>query len=87
MNKVKTEAFLSIPACSGGISLSKLLEEIESEFSDKVEITTYRGRHELFKEYHLTAAPAVVIGGLVRIMGLCPSKESLIASLREAKLN
>jgi len=30
------------------------------------------------------AAPAVVVGGLVRIMGVCPSKESLISALREA---
>ena len=36
MNKVKIEAFLSIPTCSGGVSLSKLLKEIEEEFGDKV---------------------------------------------------
>ena len=87
MNKVKIEVFLSIPTCSGGISLSRLLKEIEDEFGDQVEIVTYRGRHELFEEYNLTTAPAVVIGGLVRIMGVCPSKESLISALKEAGLN
>ncbi|MFC1979952.1 thioredoxin family protein [Chloroflexota bacterium] len=86
MNKVKVEAFLSVPTCSGGISLIKLLKEIEAEFGDKVEITTYRGRHELYEKYNLTAAPAVVIGDLVRIMGVCPSKESLFSALREAGL-
>ena len=86
MNKVKIEAFLSVPTCSGGISLTRLLKEIEDEFGDKVEITTYRGRHELYEKYNLTAAPAVVIGELVRIMGVCPSKESLISALREAGL-
>jgi len=86
MNKVKIEAFLSIPTCSGGVSLTKLLKEIEDAFGDTVEINTYRGRHELYEKYNLTAAPAVVIGELVRIMGVCPSKESLISALREAGL-
>lgn len=86
MNKIKIEAFLSIPTCSGGVSLSKLLREIEEEFGDKVEVITYRGHNELFEKYNLAAAPAVVVGGLIRIMGLCPSKESLISALREAGL-
>ena len=87
MSKVKVEAFLSIPTCSGGVSLSKLLKEIEEEFGGKVEVITYKGRHELFEQYNLTAAPAVVIGELVRMMGVCPSKESLISALREAGLD
>ena len=86
MKKVKIEAFLSVPTCSGGISLTRLLKEIEDEFGDKVEIITYRGRNELYEKYNLTAAPAVVIGELVRIMGVCPSKESLISALKEAGL-
>ncbi len=87
MSKVRIETFLSIPTCSGGISLSKLLKEIESELGDKVKIIIYRGRHELYQKYNLTAAPAVVIGGLVRIMGVCPSKETLITALLEAGLD
>jgi hypothetical protein len=86
MNKVKIEAFLSIPTCSGGVNLSRLLKEIEEEFGDRVEITVYRGRSELYDKYNLTAAPAVVVGELVKIMGVCPSKESLVSALREAGL-
>ena len=86
MNKVKIEAFLSVPTCSGGISLTRLLNEIQQELGDKVEIVTYQGRNELFEKYNLTAAPALIIGGLVRIMGLCPSKESLISAMKEAGL-
>lgn len=86
MNKVKVEAFLSVPTCSGGISLIRLLSEIQQEFGDKVEIITYKGRNELFEKYNLTTAPALIIGGLVRIMGLSPSKESLISALKEAGL-
>jgi len=86
VNKVKIEAFLSVPTCSGGINLTRLLSEIQGEFGDKVEIVTYKGRNELFEKYNLTTAPALIIGGLVRIMGLCPSKESLISALKEAGL-
>ena len=86
MSRVKIEAFLSVPTCSGGVSLSRLLKEIEREFVDKVEIVTYEGYTELFEEYGLTSAPAVVVGELVRIMGVCPSKETLISALREAGL-
>jgi len=49
-------------------------------------VITYKGRHELFEKYNLTAAPALVIGELVRIMGVCPSKESLLSALKEAGL-
>jgi len=86
MSKVKIEVFLSVPTCSGGVSLSKLLREIEGEFGNKVEVVTYKGRHEVFEKYNLASAPALVIGGLVRIMGVCPSKESLISALKEAGL-
>lgn len=86
MNKVKIEAFLSIPTCSGGVNLTRLLDEIEKEYGDKVEILRYKGRDELFEKYNLTTAPALVVGGLVRIMGLCPSKESLISALKECGL-
>ena len=87
MSKVKIEAFLSVPTCSGGISLSRLLREIEEEFGDKVEVITYKGRNQLFEKYNLTATPAVLVGELVRIMGVCPSKESLLSALRESGLD
>ena len=86
MNKVKIEAFLSVPTCSGGVNLTKLLNEIQEEFGDKVEVITCTGRNELFDKYNLTTAPALIVGGLVRIMGVCPSKESLISALKEAGL-
>ena len=86
MDKVKIEAFLSVPPCSGGVSLTKLLDGVQAEFGDRIEVIVHKGPQELAKEYNLTAAPALVIGGLVRIAGLCPSRESLISALREAGL-
>ena len=83
---MKVEAFLSVPPCSGGVTLQKLLKEIEEEFGDKVEVVIYRGPHKLLEEYNLTAAPALVVGGLVKIAGLCPSKETVVSALRETGL-
>ena len=62
MDKVKIEAFLSVPPCSGGVSLTKLLDEVEAEFGDRIEVIVHKGPQELAKEYNLTAAPALVIG-------------------------
>jgi len=86
MKPVKIEAFLSVPTCSGGVNLTRLLNEIQTEYGDKVEIIIHKGRNELFEQYHLTTAPALVVGNLVRIMGLSPSKESLVAALKEVGL-
>ena len=86
MNKVKIEVFLSVPTCSGGINLTGLLSEIKDELGDRIEIVTHKGRNELFEKYNLTTAPALIVGGLVRIMGLCPSKESLVSALKECGL-
>jgi len=82
MSKLKIEAFLSGNSCSD--NLSKILQEIEGEFEDQVEIIRYReDGGDVFKEYNLTARPALIIEELIRIMGFCPSKESLLAALRE----
>jgi hypothetical protein len=86
MKPVKIEAFLSVPSCSGGVSLTRLLNEVKEEFGDKLEIIIHKGRDEAFQKQNLTTAPALIIGDLVRIMGLCPSKEGLISALREAGL-
>lgn len=86
MSKVKVEAFLSNPASSGDASLSRLLKGIEEEFGDKVEIVIYREHTELLEEYDLTITPAVVVEELVKVVGVCPSKETLISALRDAGL-
>ena len=84
MSKVKIEVFYSTSNDSKDISVSKLIDEIAQEFGDKVEILSYKGQNELFDEYCLTATPAVVIEEMIKIMGFCPSKETLVSALREA---
>jgi len=86
MDKVRIEAFLSTTTCSSSSSLIELLKQIQEEFGEKIEIITYQGCNEIFDKYNLTALPAVVIEEIVKIVGFCPSKESLISALREVGL-
>jgi predicted thioredoxin/glutaredoxin len=86
MDRVKVEIFLSTTTCSNSASLIELLKEIQEEFGEKVEIITYQGPNELFDKYNLTALPAVVVEEIVKIVGFCPSKESLISALKEVGL-
>jgi hypothetical protein len=87
MSKVRIEAFVSIPPCSGGVAVKRLLKEVEAEFGDQVEIVFHTGSgDEEWSEYAIDNAPAMVIGDLVKFVGLAPSKQSLIGALREAGL-
>jgi hypothetical protein len=85
MSEVRIEAFVSVPPCSGGVAVKRLLQEIEREFGDQVEIVTHTGPGDPeWEQYAINNAPALVVGDLVKFVGLAPSKESLIGALREA---
>ncbi len=87
MSKVKIEAFVSIPPCSGGVAVKRLLKEIEAEFGEQIEVVMHTGPGDPeWDEYAINNAPALVIGDLVKFVGLAPSKESLVGALREAGL-
>jgi hypothetical protein len=87
MPKVRIEAFVSIPPCSGGVAVKRLLKEIESEFGDQAEIVFHTGPGDKeWEEYAINNAPALVVGDLVKFVGLAPSRESLVGALREAGL-
>jgi len=87
MSKVRIEAFVSIPPCSGGVAVKRLLKEIEAEFGDQIEIVFHTGPGDKeWGEYSIGNAPAMVVGDLVKFVGLAPSKESLVGALREAGL-
>ncbi|MCJ7738711.1 MAG: hypothetical protein MUQ10_15600 [Anaerolineae bacterium] len=67
MSKVVIEAFVSIPPCSGGVAVKRLLKEIESEFGDQVEIVFHTGPGDAaWEEYAIGNAPALVVGDLVK---------------------
>jgi hypothetical protein len=87
MSKIRIEAFVSIPPCSGGIALKRLLAETEAEYGSQVEIVFHTGPGDPeWTEYAIDNAPALVVGDLVKFVGLAPSKESLVGALREAGL-
>ena len=87
MSQVTIEAFVSIPPCSGGVAVKRLLKEIEAQFGDRVEIIFHTGPgDEEWDEYAIGNAPALVVGELVKFVGLAPSKDSLVGALREAGL-
>jgi hypothetical protein len=87
MSKIKIEAFVSVPPCSGGVAVKRLLKEIEAEYGDQVEIAFHTGPGDPeWEKYAIGNAPALVMGDLVKFVGLAPSKESLVGALREAGL-
>ena len=86
MSKVTIEACVSVPPCSGGVVVKRLLKQAEEQLGDQVEIILHSGRCPEMAEQNVTNAPAVVIGDLVKFVGLAPSYESLVGALREAGL-
>jgi len=86
VSKVKIEAFFSTSNDPNDVNLSRLLGEINREIGNKMEIVSYTGKTKLFEEYSLTATPAVVIEEMIKIMGFCPSKETLVSALKESGL-
>lgn len=87
MSKIRIEAFVSVPPCSGGVAVKRLLKRIEAEYDDQVEIVFHTGPGDPeWEEYAIGNAPALVIGELVKFVGLAPSQESLVGALREAGL-
>ena len=87
MSAVRIEAFVSVPPCSGGVAVKRLLKEIETELGGRVEVVFHTGPGDPeWEDYAIGNAPALVVGDLVKFVGLAPSKESLIGALREAGL-
>ncbi|NLF01156.1 MAG: hypothetical protein GX601_09290 [Anaerolineales bacterium] len=87
MSSVRIEAFVSVPPCSGGVAVKRLLKEIEAEYGAQVEIVFHTGPGDpAWEQYAIDCAPALVVGELVKFVGQAPSKESLVGALREAGL-
>ena len=81
---IKVEIFVSEPPCSGGRLLLKLIEKIKEDYKEKIEIEVYRGQNPKLSEYNINVSPAIVIDKDIRIIGICPSEETLREALREA---
>lgn len=81
---LKAEVFTSQPPCSGGRLLLKLMEKIREEYEDQIELQVYKGPCDQLKKYKIDVSPAIVIDKDIRIIGVCPSKQTLEDALREA---
>ncbi|MCL6579928.1 MAG: thioredoxin family protein [Candidatus Bathyarchaeota archaeon] len=81
---IKVEVFTSEPPCSGGRLLLKLIDKIREEYREKIEVEIYKGVNPKLNEYNIGTSPAVVIDKDIRIIGVCPSEETLKEALREA---
>jgi predicted DsbA family dithiol-disulfide isomerase len=64
----------------------KLIDKIKEEdkIEIEIEIEIYRGVSPKLNEYGINASPAVVIDKDIRIIGVCPSEETLKEALGEA---
>jgi hypothetical protein len=81
---IKVEVFISEPPCSGGRLLLKLVDKMREEYGEKIEVEIFKGVNMKLGEYNIETSPAVVIDKDVRIIGVCPSEETLKEALREA---
>ena len=86
MDPIKVEVFLSVPACSGGVAVRRLIEDVQKQYGGHMDVVYHQGRDARYEELKLSSAPAIIVGDLVRFIGLCPTKEGLIGALREAGL-
>ncbi|MEM2025462.1 MAG: hypothetical protein QXW94_04145 [Desulfurococcaceae archaeon] len=83
---VKVEVFVSEPPCSGGRLLLRLMDEVKRQCGDMIEVEVHRGPTREAEAYGIKVSPAVVIDCDIRIIGVCPTKATLLEALREAGL-
>ena len=85
-DKMLVEVFASLPPCSGGRLVKKMMKKVEEKYGDRVEIKIYEGINDKVKEYGIETTPAIVIDEDIRIIGVAPSMETLEDALKEEGL-
>jgi glutaredoxin len=88
MVKVKVEIFSGDPPCPGCEALLKIADWIEKKYKGKVDVYRYVGEGGVkkFEAYKLDMVPTIVVNEKIRVIGMCPSMETVEAMLREAGL-
>ena len=86
MSKVRVEVFLSLPRCAGGVRARRLLDRLRDEFGEAVEIITHVGRCAEMERHAINLAPALVVGGLIKFVGVVPTYGDLVGAVRKAGL-
>jgi hypothetical protein len=85
-DKLLVEVFASLPPCSGGRLVKKMMKAIQEKYGDRVEINVYEGVNDRVKEYGIETMPAIVIDEDIRIIGVAPSMQTLEDALKEGGL-
>ncbi len=81
---VKVEVFTAEPPCAGCSKLLEIADLLKEKYIEKIEVIKHIGPCEEFSKYNLTVVPAIVFNeGKIRIMGVCPSMQTIEASLKE----
>jgi hypothetical protein len=86
MSDVKVDVFLSPAPGPNDKNLVKFLSEITQESGINATVVFHEEPNELLEEYNITSKPAIVIDGMIKIMGFCPSRESILYAIRGGAL-
>jgi hypothetical protein len=83
---VRMEVFSGDPPCIACKDVLALADEYAGKYKNKLEVVKLIGKESLgkFEEYGLWCTPAIVINEIIRIEGVCPSRETLNTALKEA---
>ncbi len=82
---IKIEAFIGQPPCPGCLELEALCREMTNRWGEQLECRVYIGAEgqARMETLGLKIVPALVIENLIRIEGICPSRETLSKALQE----
>ncbi len=84
---VKVETFTAEPPCAGCLKLLEYADLIKAKYGDRVEVIKHVGPCEEFGKYGITVVPAIVFNeGKIKIMGVCPSMQTIEATLKEMRV-
>ena len=82
---LQIKVFGTTPPCANCLRAEKQARAAAAAFGDQVEVVVHTGPGDPeWEQYAINNAPALVVGDLVKFVGLAPSKASLIGALREA---
>ena len=82
---VRMEVFSGDPPCAACKDVLALADEYAAKYPGELEVSKHIGQAAMakFNEYGLWCTPAIVIDEMIRIEGVCPSRETLDAALQE----
>lgn len=85
---VRMEIFSGEPPCAACQDVLALADDYAARYPGELEVIKHIGQSAMtkFTEFGLWCTPAIVIDDMIRIEGVCPSRETLDTALKEAGL-